>query len=170
MVLNDTRPMPCSVQRRQRAARVEAVPAEPQDQAADRAEDDVVRQHRAAAVALEDAAEARTEGDGAGQRDRAADGVHDGRAGEVVERHAIDRQPAVRTPGPVADDRVDEAGDADAVEDVADEAAAADHRARGDRRAGVGEGELEHPEREQRHAGGAVGVGQALAGRSRACR
>ena len=85
MVLNETRPIPGSVERRERAAGVEAVPAEPEDQAADRAQDDVVRRHRATAVALEDAAETRTEGDRAGQRDRAADGVHDGRAGEVVE-------------------------------------------------------------------------------------
>ena len=63
---------------------------------------------------------------------------------------AIDGQPAVRTPDPVADDRVDEAGDADAVEDVAHEAGAADHGARGDGRAGVGEGELEEPERQER--------------------
>ena len=62
-----------SVERRQRAARVEAVPAEPEDQAADRAEDDVVRQRRTAAVAREDAAEPRTERDGAGERDGAAD-------------------------------------------------------------------------------------------------
>ena len=122
-----------------------------------------MRQHGAAAVALEDAAEPRTERNGAGQRDRAADGVHDGGAGEVAERERLhDRQPAVRSPGPVADDRIDEAGDADAVEDVADEAAAADHGARRDRRARVGEGELEDPERQQRNAGGAVGVGEAL--------
>ena len=61
-------------------------------------------------------------------------------------------EPAVRPPRPVADDRIDESGDADAVEDVADEAAAADHGARRDRRARVGERELEHPERQQRHA------------------
>ena len=93
--------------------------------------------------------------------------VHDGRAGEVVERRAHRGQPAVRTPGPVADDRVDEAGDADAVEHVADEAAAADHRARGDRRAGIGERELEDPEREQRNAGRAGRCRAGPSGRSR---
>ena len=61
-------------------------------------------------------------------------------------------------------------GDADAVEQVADEAAAADHRARGDRRAGVGEGVLEHPVGEQRHAGGAVGRRQACSMKNRWCR
>ena len=59
-------------------------------------------------------------------------------------------QPAARTPDPVAEDRVDEAADADAVEQVALEAGAADHGARGDRRAGVGEGELEQEERHER--------------------
>ena len=151
------------VERRQRAAGIEAVPAEPQNQPAHGAQDDVVRQRRAAAVAPEDAAEARTERNRADERNRAADAVHDRRAREVAERRRRHRrQPAVRAPAPVADDRVDEAGDADAVENVADEAAAADHRARRDRRAGVGEGELEDPEREQRHAGRAVGVGQPL--------
>ena len=55
------------VHRRQRAAGVEPVPAEPQDQAADRAEDDVVRQHGAAAVTGEHAAKTRAERDGAGE-------------------------------------------------------------------------------------------------------
>ncbi len=41
---------------------------------------------RAAAVALELAAEARAEGDGAGESDEAADRVDDRGAGEVVER------------------------------------------------------------------------------------
>ena len=42
---------------------------------------------------------------------------------------------------------------ADAIEQVADESGAADHRARGDRRAGIGEGELEEPECQEGHAG-----------------
>ena len=41
---------------------------------------------RTAAVALELAAEAGAEDDGAGEGDHAADGVHHRRAGEVVER------------------------------------------------------------------------------------
>ena len=53
-----------------------------------------MRRHRAAAIALEDAAEARAEGDRAGERDRAADRVHDGRAGEVVEAVAAASQPS----------------------------------------------------------------------------
>ena len=110
----------------------------------------------AAAVPLELAPEARAERDGAGQGDDAADGVHDGRAGEVTEHDAVGHdavepahgvaEPAARTPDPVAEDRVDEARHAGAVEDVALEARAADHGARRDRRGGVGEGELEQEE------------------------
>jgi hypothetical protein len=62
----------------------------------------------------------------------------------------------------VADDRVDEAGHSDAVKQVADEAAAANHRAGRDRRGRVCEGELEDPERQQRHAGAAVRRRQVL--------
>ncbi len=62
----------------------------------------------------------------------------------------------------MADDRVDEAGDAEAVEQVADESGAADHRARGDGGAGVGEGELEEPECQERDAGGFVGGRRVL--------
>ena len=75
-------------------------------------------------------------------------------------------QEAVRPPCPVADDRIDEAGDAEAVEQVADEAGAADHRAGGDGGAGVGEGELEEPEGQERYAGGFIGCGRVLAGRT----
>ena len=69
---------------------------------------------------------------------------------------------AVRPPGPVTDDRVDEAGNADAVDQVADEAGAADHGARRNRRAGIGKGELEEPERQERNAPGLVGRRRAL--------
>jgi hypothetical protein len=83
----------------------------------------------------------------------AADRVNDGGAGEVMEGPGEVVQPAVRAPGPVAEDRVEEAADADAVPEVAPEAGAAEHGARGDRRAGVGERELEEEERERRDAG-----------------
>ena len=65
------------------------------------------------------------------------------------------------------DDGIDEAGDAHAVEQVTDEAAAADHGARRDGGGRVSEGELEHPERQQRHARRAVGRGQALQAEAR---
>ena len=47
----------------ERAARVEAVPAEPQDQAARRSDDEIVRRHRAATVPLEHSAQSRTKCD-----------------------------------------------------------------------------------------------------------
>ena len=144
------------VHRRERAAGIEAVPAEPEDQATYRGDHQIVRQHRGAAIALEPAAEARAQRDGSGESDEAADGMDDRRSGKVMKAGAHPRQEvavaahrreeAVRPPGPVADDGVDEAGDGDAVEQVADEARATDHRAGGDGRAGVGEGELEEPE------------------------
>src|SRR6185369_10966786 len=103
------------------------------------------------AFALEAPAEAWAERDGPGERHHAADRVDDRRAGEVVEARADARkevafaahggEEAVRAPRPVADDRIDEARNAKAVDQVADEAGAADHGARGDGRAGVGEGE-----------------------------
>src|SRR6185312_9939611 len=112
---------------RQRAARVEPVPPEPEDDAADRRDGQVVAGHGAATVTLELATDARAQDDGAAQRDHAADRVDDRRAGEVVERRWVDGvQPAVGSPGPVADDRVDEAADAEAVQQVAREAGPAD--------------------------------------------
>src|SRR5262249_55964796 len=142
--------------------RIEPVPAEPQNQAADRTQDDVVWKRRTAAVLAEHAAETRTERDGAHERNRTADAVYDSRTREIAERRVHNREPPVRSPAPVTDDRIDETGDADAVENVADEAAAANHCARRNRRASVRERKLEHPEREQRHAGRHVGVGEAL--------
>jgi hypothetical protein len=66
-------------------------------------------------------------------------------AGPKVAVAARVGQPAVRSPSPVANDRVNKAGDADVIdiEEIADETRAADHRAGSDRRAGVREGELE---------------------------
>src|SRR5262249_26990472 len=134
-----------------------------QDDAADGGDDHVVSGRHAAAVALELATEARTERDRAGQSDEAADRVNDRRTREVVERNRLDRvEPAVGDPGPVPEDLEVEAADAEAIEEVAHEAGATDHRARGDRAAGVGEGELEEPEREERDAGRAVGVRGAV--------
>src|SRR3979490_2925693 len=53
-----------------------------------------------------------TTGDPEEGRSGPADGVDDGRPGEVAERDGHHREPSVGPPGPVADDRVDEAGDA----------------------------------------------------------
>ena len=151
------------VHRRKRAAGIESVPAEPENQSAADGDGQIMRQHGSAAIALEFAAEPRAQNDRAGQRDESADGVHDRGAGEIMEGHAQGRedvagaahvgQPAVRAPCPVSDDRIDEASDADAVEKVADETGAADHRAGSDRRAGIGKGELENPDRQECYAG-----------------
>ena len=48
-------------------------------------------------------------------------------SGGVLAAHRVEH--AVRTPGPVADDRIDEAGDKDGVNDVAPEAGTTDHGA-----------------------------------------
>src|SRR5467141_306468 len=76
------------------------------------------------------------------------------------------REPSVRTPCPVSDNRVDETGHTDAVEEITDKAATADHRAGRNGGAGVSEGELENPEREQGDAGGAIGRRQTLKGKA----
>ena len=78
------------------------------------------------------------------------------RLGRKWPSRAHRREEAVRSPAPVAEDRIDEARDADRVEHVADEPRAADHRARADRRSAVGEGELEQVVRQDRNARGAV--------------
>ena len=87
VVLAATRPIPTKSIAESVLPGLKSVPAEPQEQSAGCGDRQIVRQHRAAAVALELAAESRTENDRAGQRDEAADGVHDGRSGEVVEAH-----------------------------------------------------------------------------------
>src|SRR5262249_38687787 len=46
--------------------------------------------------------------------------------------------------------------DADAVDEIADEARTADHSARGDRGAGIGEGVLEYPDGEESDTAGPV--------------
>src|SRR5437016_2293541 len=65
-------------------------------------------------------------------------------------------------PRPEADGGIDEARHAEAVDQVADEPRPADHGTRGDRRAGVREGELEEPERQEGDAGRPIRGGHAL--------
>src|SRR5262249_27504352 len=115
------------------------------------------------AVALEHAAQPGSERDCARQRYSPANGMNHRGAGEVMKGYRGHiRQPAVRSPCPVADDRIDEAGDAYAVEQVADEVAAPNHRARGYRRAGIRECILEYPVGEQGNARGAIGGRQPV--------
>src|SRR5579872_1124201 len=57
----------------------------------------------------------------------------------------------------MSDDWINKPGHADAVKKVADEPGAADHRARGNSRAGVGKGELKDPHRQKCDACGFIG-------------
>src|SRR5436305_4955823 len=164
-------PDPAEVHGREGRAGVEPVPAEPQDHAAEGADGEVVGREWTAAVPLERSAQAGPESDAAGQGDDSADGVHHGGAGEVTENRAAHEiledahgvaQPAARTPDPMAEDRVQEAGDGGAVEDVALESGTADHGPRRDGRGGVGEGELEQPEGHEGDPGGAVGLRRTM--------
>ena len=98
--------------------------------------------------------------------------MHDRRSGKVVEalpeagkevaRGAHRGEEAIWAPRPVADDRIDEAGNAERVDQVADESGAADHCAGGDGGAGIGEGELEDPDGKECDTGGLVGFGRFL--------
>ena len=126
-----------------------------------------MRQHWSAAVAFEFAAKPRAQNDGAGQRNEPADSMHHGRPGKIMETHAQrgedvtraahSRQPAVRSPSPVSNDRIDETCDTDAVKEVADESGSTDHRARCNCRAGIRKGKLEDPDRQKCDARGFVG-------------
>src|SRR5581483_11669524 len=73
-------------------------------------------------------------------------------SGKKVSSRSHSGEEPVRTPRPVTDDWVNEAGHRDTIEKVADKSGATDHRAGSDRRAGVREGELEEPECQERHA------------------
>src|SRR5579864_9183850 len=59
-------------------------------------------------------------------------------------------------------DRINETGDGHAIEQVADESGAADHRARGNCGAGIGKGKLEDPDRQERYSGGFIGCRRIL--------
>src|SRR5205807_2247337 len=134
------------VHRGKGAAGVEAVPAEPEEKSARCRNGQVMRHHRTAAVTLECASKARPKYDRTGQCYESADGVYYCRAGEIMKRitevrkevacASHRREEPVRAPGPVTDDRIDESGNTYAVEQVAHEPGAADHRAGGDRGAG----------------------------------
>ena len=147
---------------REGRTRVEAVPTEPQDHTTDRRDRHVVTRWHATAVPLELAPEPRAEGDRAGEGDVAADRVDHRRTCEVVERRLHRREPAVGTPDPVAENRVDEPADGAAVEQVAAEGGPPHHRAGRDSAAGVGEGVLEQEERQERHTRRPVGVRRAV--------
>ena len=77
------------VHRRERAAGVEPVPTEPEDDATERGQRHVVTGWHAATVTLELPAETGPERDRPGDGEHATDRVDDGRAGEVTERRGV---------------------------------------------------------------------------------
>src|SRR5579872_916180 len=92
--------------------------------------------------------------------------MNHGRSGKIMETYTERGQEmpiathggeeTVRPPGPVADDGIDKSRNHNAVQEVADEARAANHRAGSDGRAGVGESKLKKPESEKRNAGSLI--------------
>src|SRR6185295_9780941 len=62
----------------------------------------------------------------------------------------------------MADDRINETRNGEAVNQIAHEAGPSDHGARCNRRARVGKRELKEPERQESHAAGFIGCGSAL--------
>src|SRR2546423_5991836 len=131
-----------------------------------------MRQHGPATITFEFAAKSWSEDNGPGQSDESADSMHHGGSGEVMETHAKrwekvaftahQSQPSIRSPCPVSDDRINETGYADRVEQVPNESGTADHRARSDGRASVGKCELEDPHREERYPCAFIGRRRAL--------
>ena len=139
------------------------IPTEPQDKSARRANDQIVRLHRLTAVASEDASQSGSQRDRACKRDCAANRMHHGGARKIVEgdrRHI--GEPTSRSPRPMPDDRIDEAGDANAVKQGADKITPSNHSARGDRRARIRKRILEHPVRQDRGSSGAIRRRQAM--------
>ena len=71
-------------------------------------------------------------------------------------------EPAVRSPRPVADDRIDKAGNTEAIQKVARESGTANHRARSNGRACIGECELENPDGKKRDPSTFISCGRPL--------
>src|ERR1700722_1623850 len=84
------------------------------------------------------------------------------RAGPEMSIAAHVCQPAIRSPSPVADYRINETSNANAVEKIANEASPSDHRAGSDGRACVRERELEDPDGEERDACAFISVRRVL--------
>ena len=145
-----------------RGARVEAVPAEPEDEGAENDERGGVARHRVHATIGSKATGARTDDHGAHQTSETTNHVDDARAGEVVHANVSDlvaqsvasAQPArATTPGPVHDDRVHEGGEEERVAEVRLELGAFGDRARHDRRRRSGERPLEQVHRQFARSG-----------------
>ena len=125
---------------RQGRARVEAEPAEPEDDHAERRVGHVVTGNRVRLAVGVELADPRAEQQRPGERREGALVVDDGRSGEVL--HALREQPAVGRPDPVRDDRVDQ-GERQAEDDVDVELRPLGHRAPDDRERHAAEHDLE---------------------------
>src|SRR4051812_44974734 len=77
--------------------------------------------------------------------------------GQEVSRSAHRCQESVRSPRPVADDRIDKTGNRNTVKKVADKTGSADHGSRSNRRARIGKGKLEDPHGKERYTGSFIG-------------
>ena len=124
----------------ERRARVEAEPAEPEDQRPEDGVRHVVARNRVRAPVVAELADPRAEQQRAGERGERALVVHDGRAGEVL--HALREEPAARVPDPVRDDRVED-GEERAEDEVDPELRPLGHRAPDDRERDAREDDLE---------------------------
>mmetsp|Transcript_14982 Transcript_14982/g.44439 ORF Transcript_14982/g.44439 Transcript_14982/m.44439 type:complete len:417 (-) Transcript_14982:56-1306(-) len=137
-------------------ARVEAVPAEPEDESAEDLQHRRVPRHRqrdaeTALGKLLEAAVARADDDRPAQPGGSSGQVDDAGAGEV-DHAALEGvrvgggEPALGGPDPVHDDWVDEDGDEHRVGEVGEQVRPLRHRAGDDGCCGGGEGPLEPPE------------------------
>ncbi len=131
----------------ERGAAVEAGPAEEQDQHTQKGERDRVARDRDG-LAVAELADPRPEDDRTHERAERTLEVDDRGAGEVEE--AVPGEPAA-TPGPVGDDRVDEAGEDHTEDDVRDELGPVQHGAEDDRERHRGERGLEEEQALDRH-------------------
>ncbi len=131
-------------------ARVEAEPAEPQDEHAHDHEGDVVARDGSRLAVLVVLADARTEEVGAHERRPTTGAVHDGGSGEVGELGVADLQvgeQAFTTPERVHHDRVDDRGHHRREDQIATDLRALGHRSRSDRDGRCREHHLEEERR-----------------------
>ena len=133
-----------AVERAQAGARVEAEPAEPQDQDAEAEQRHVVAGDRPRLAVGAVLAATRAEQQQHGERAGGADQVDHRRAGEVLHRE-LHGQPAAAE-DPVRADRVDQRREDDRVDHVDAELDALERRAPDDRQRHGAEHELEEPQ------------------------
>src|SRR5207244_2968266 len=104
---------------------------------------------------------------GSRQGNESANGVNNRGACEIMKARAQRRQEipraahgcqkSVRSPGPVADDRVNEPRDRETVEQIPDKSGTTNHGAGRNGGTGIRKRKLEEPEGQKRYAGGLIG-------------